>query len=534
MAVSSTPSLSERVAGAIFWNTIAFPVKMAIKFVAGLVLLWALVPESYGLFQGAVGSLVAAIWTVTGLGISASILKFVPEVMARQGRSGVARFLRQLFALRLGLLLAAVVLLNLFSADVLRWLQARATGEYARLLHEAGLFLLRTASAIVLLRAATDTCARTLVAYFRQKTTNSLEIVSALVQPILIIVLVPAWGLDLGIRGAALAILLGALVDLLLAMLALRHALGQLPPETRQAVPIPRLWRRFSVSALMNYLMDQSVFITSPDFVALILLAVAQPVVLANIEAGWNQVLVLLTYLVMPLNGIYVPMFSEIFARGEHDKLPTAYGTLTRILMLATIPAGLGFIAIAPQLFTLLHLADKYPAAPRVAQVVALFLFAEAITVVPHVMLMVYERYRVVALSRLLAVASAPLIALAALGGSPVLTALILGLARFVSRAVLTPYVCRRFGVHFPWRFALRLLAPSLIFLLAIGLLQTWLPVLTTQPLWRNLLHLALLVLAGVLIFAVGFKALGGLEHEDRVRLASMRLPLRGLLLKYL
>src|SRR3712207_7478527 len=96
-STATQPTLSERVAGAIFWNTVAFPVKAAIKFFAGLVILWTLRREEYGLFQATSGAFVAALWTYTGLGISASILKFVPEVMERQGRDGVARFLRQLF-----------------------------------------------------------------------------------------------------------------------------------------------------------------------------------------------------------------------------------------------------------------------------------------------------------------------------------------------------------------------------------------------------------------------------------------------------
>ncbi len=527
-------SLSERVAGAIFWNTVAFPIKAAIKFLAGLVLLWALLPEGYGLFQAAVGAVVATVWTLTGLGISPAILKFVPEVMERQGRTGVARFLRHLFAIRLGFLLIVVLALNIFSADVLNFLLARASGDYAYALQADGLFLLRTASAIVLMRAVTDTCARTLVAYFRQKMTNSLDIVSALVQPTLIVLLVPAWGLGLGIRGAALAILIGSAVDLLLALFAVRRAIRQLPADDRPIIAVERLWQRFSSSALMNYVMDQSVFITSPDFVALVFLWIARPEALANIEAGWNQVLVLLTYLVMPLNGIYVPMFSEIFAKREDHKLQPAYATLTRALMLATIPAGVGFITLAPQAFALLHLATKYPQAAAVAQVVTFFLFAESIVVVPHVILMVYERYRIVAFSRLLAVLSAPLIVLVALNSSAVMTALAIGAFRFGSRAVLTPYASRTFGLRFPWRFAMRLALPSLLFMLVLTLLSRVLPVLETQPVWLNLTHLGLLIGIGVAIFATGFKLMGGIDDEDRRRLATMRIPLRKLILRYL
>ncbi len=521
-------SLSERVAGAIFWNTVAFPVKAAIKFLAGLVVLWTLSRAEYGLFQAAIGSLVAVIWTYTGLGISASILKFVPEVMEQQGRAGVGRFLRQLFTLRLALLLTVVALLNVFSDVVINLLN----------LGPLGLLLLRAGSAVVLIRAVTDTCYRVLTAYFRQKTTNTLDIISALVQPLLIVALVPGenggWGFGFGIRGAIAALLIGATIDLLLALFSVRRALSKLPSKEDQGRPLHRLWQRFAASASMNYIMDLSINVTSPDFVAIVLLWYARPEALADLEASWNQVMILLTYLVMPLNGIYVPMFSEIFAKREDEKLRPAYATLTRALLLATVPAGIGFITLTPQVFELLHLADKYPYAVASAQILTLFMFAESIVVVPHVILMVYERYRVVLASRLLAVCSAPLIAWVVIGASPAAAALIIGLMRFGSRAVLTPYASRQFGLRFPWRFAFRLTVPSLAFAVVLTLVEPLLPVRSELPLWRNALDLSVLVVIGAGIFLIGFKALGGLDDDDRKRLATMRIPFRNLVLRHL
>ncbi|MBA3947612.1 MAG: oligosaccharide flippase family protein [Herpetosiphonaceae bacterium] len=522
---TSGPSLSERVAGAIFWNTVTFPLKVAIKFLASLVIAWVLSREQYGLFQAAVGSLVATIWTTTGLGISASILKFVPEVMQRQGTVGVSRFLRQLFGLRLGLLFLVVGLLNLESGIVITRFH----------LGPLGLFLLRAGSVIVVMRAVTDTCSRVLTAYFKQKTTNTLDIISALVQPLLILLLVPGGlGFGLGIRGAVFALLIGSLIDLALALYALRHALRQLPTVTGEWQLVPHMWRRFTTSSLINYVMDQSVLITSPDFVALLLLWFARPGDLADIEVGWNQVIILLGYLVLPLNGIYVPMFSEIFVRHEEHKLPGAYATLTRTLLLATVPPGIGWIMLAPQVFTVLRLASKYPHAAATAQVLTFFLFAESIVVVPHVILMVYERYRVVMASRLLTVLGIPLIWLAVRGSSPVVVALTIGALRCGSRLVLTPYASRAFKLQFPWRFGLRLLVPSAAFALVLTGLSSVLQVSAKQLPWINVLYLAVLVLTGLIVFMVGFKALGGLDPADRKRLAAMRIPLGRLMLRYL
>jgi hypothetical protein len=47
-------------------------------------------------------------------------------------------------------------------------------------------------------------------------------------------------------------------------------------------------------------------------------------------------------------------------------------------------------------------------------------------------------------------------------------------------------------------------------------------------------LHLGTLVLIGLAIFVAGFKALGGLDADDRRRLATLRIPFRSLILRYL
>ncbi|GIV97977.1 MAG: hypothetical protein KatS3mg057_2634 [Herpetosiphonaceae bacterium] len=522
----SRPSLSDRVASAVFWNTALFPVKFALKFLAALVVAWALTTDEYGRLQGSAGSVVASLWVYAGLGISATLLKFVPEIRERQGRSGVLAFLRAALGIRLLLLLLVALLLNLFTAFFVDLFE----------LDEIGPLLIRAASALILLRAVTDTAQRVLVAGFRQKTTNLLDIVSGLVQPTLMILFVAPWlPFDWGIPGAIYALLAGAAIDLLLALYHALRELRSMPiAGLGEAQPVPRLWQRFGQNALMNYVMDLSINITSPDFIALLLLAFARHDDLAYLEFGWNQVMVLLTYLVIPLSGIYVPMFSEIYTKGDKHKLQAAYATLTRALLLLTVPAGIIFIALAPAYFTLLRLAEKFEASIAVAQVLTLFLFAESIVVVPHVILMVYERYRVVLFSRLVALAAVPLLIAIARDGDPLLIALVVGGARFVSRAMLTPYLSWRWRLRFPWAFCMRVVVPSLAAALIVQPVSWLLPVAIDQPVWQNLFAAGLQGLVAAGIFLAGFKALGGLDDEDRSRLATMRLPLRRLIVKYL
>src|SRR4029079_14629650 len=141
-----------------------------------------------------------------------------------------------------------------------------------------GPLLVRSAIALILMRALTDTAQRVLVANFRQKTTKLLDIVSSFVQPTLTILFVAPWlPFQLGIPGAIYALLMGSAVDMLLALYYARRELRNMPLNASSATqPVPHLWRVFGQNALTNYVMDLSTNVTSPDFVALVLLLLAR------------------------------------------------------------------------------------------------------------------------------------------------------------------------------------------------------------------------------------------------------------------
>lgn len=506
-------SLNERVAQAVFWNTIAFPVKALIKFGAGLVLIWFITREDYGLYQGVVGSVVANIWTYTGLGISAALLKFIPELLTKQGLSQTAKFIGRILLIRLGLLGSVVLLLNLFSAEVIRTFNIGADG----------LFMLRAASAIIIMRAITDTCSRILAATFRQKTTNSLDIISGLVQPLLVVLFVaPVFGINLGLRGAVYALLIGVTIDMALAVLAAWRTYRKLPVDASVPQHVTDIYPRFARNSVINYIMDLSINITSPDFIALLLLWQNRPETLADIEVAWNQIGIILTYLVMPLNGIYVPMFSEIMSRKEHHRIKNVYGILTRTLMFVTLPAGIGLISIMPAAFTTIGIYPKFVDSVIVGQILVVCLFLESVVVVPHVILLVDERYKIILLSRLIAFLSIPIIWWSVLSGNSIWMALAIGGGRLLSRIILTPYASRFYNFHFPWRFFGRLLIPSFACAAVVLLIEYLVPIAPLPKIQQAFL-LVTMMMTGAVVFWFGFRRLGGLEAEDRQRLAQLK-----------
>ncbi len=510
-----TPTLGERMARAMGWNLLFFPLKMGVRFAAGLVVVWALAKADYGRVQVLLGSTMATLWTYTGLGLGRSAVRFLPEIEVRQGRAGVWRFLRTLLTVRIALLLAAVAVLNLYAPT------------FARLFHlgEDGAFYLRIVGFFLLMRAVTDLAYRVLQAYLQQGRSNFVELLTGIVQPTLLILLVsPRIGLGLGVPGVIWATGLGIAAEMVLALWQLIAALRSHPPLPRATAPLVRLWRRFFTYTAVAYLEEVSVHVTSPDLIAFVLAWAGRTGDLAELEVSWNQVALLITYLLWPLRGVYVPVFAELAARGDLAGVRNVYARITRLLWLLLVPAQIGLLLVVPGLFALI-LPDRYTQAVPVAQVLVLFLFNESLLSIPHVLMMVFEAYPAVVLSRLFPLLAAGLLLWKGAGMAVVHVAWVLGAGRLLARFFLLLYAHRRLNLAYPWTFAGRILAASGLMALPVALLGRAVPVETP---WLPFAQAGV----GALTFFLAFRRLGGLDREDVEWIARRSFPLRGWVLK--
>ncbi len=117
-APPAPPNLTQRVASAAAWNTLLFPVQFVVGLLASVLLLNYLQPAEYGVLALLTG-LSATIGLYADLGIERSLPRFIPEVEQREGRAGVARFLRRVIGLKLVLVIIAIVVLQLLSGPLL-------------------------------------------------------------------------------------------------------------------------------------------------------------------------------------------------------------------------------------------------------------------------------------------------------------------------------------------------------------------------------------------------------------------------------
>ena len=161
---------------------------------------------------------------------------------------------------------------------------------------------------------------------------------------------------------------------------------------------------------------------------------------------------------------------------------------------------------------------------------------------VPENILQAYERYWPVVVSRLLVLATIPLLFWLARDYGAMGAAISMATARLLATSVVLGSAIALFRLRFPWRFLGRVVLATAA-LVAVLLPTLWAGgwgIFDTVPPagWgeriTGLLILVGVVILGVAVFLVALKRLGGLEPEDRERVAELRFPLKKWILRWL
>ncbi len=534
-----TESLGQKVSKAMFWNTVLFPLKTVISLLTSLIVVNGLRVTGFGVYSTLLAAAVL-IGQYTDLGLERSLPKFLPEVEARFGRTGVRLFLQWLLGFKFVLLLLVIAGLQIWAPFFTSFFKLEATGPFLGI-EETGPLLIGILSALVVLGSLSNIMVQILFTYFRQKAYNLLEILNVLVRPLLTAALVL---LGLGVTGALISLLVVTVVILGLQVWQARLAGREIAPSTRRVrtsdllALLPRFWPY----ALLIYLINVSATLYTADVALTILTGLGDLPGAAVLALGVRYVNEFIRFLVAPQTGIQIPLFTRLFARDDRATLRTAYSSFTRLFTLALIPAGVGLVLFSRGLIQLLFLEEFGAAAVVVVVLIAGDFLDSMLGSVPHNILMAFERYRPVIASRLLVLVTLPLLLwLAPLYGA-LGAAVAMAVARLAAAAVVAGYAIRAFRLVFPWRFLGRVVlaaAAMTAVLLPIlwaggwGAFGTVLPEGIGQRV-VGLLILAGLILVGAGVFLVVFKRLGGLEPEDRARLEELRFPLKRWILRWL
>lgn len=242
-----------------------------------------------------------------------------------------------------------------------------------------------------------------------------------------------------------------------------------------------------------------------------------------------------LGYLYTPLVGVQVPLFTRV-RQGEGGTILGAYQSITRLQALLIIPGGVGLVLLAEPIFTLL--IPQYTAAASLVWVLVPALFLECLLTTAHNVLIVYEKLRIIIISRLLTLVSVPLVIVLTPTLGIVGAALAFGVARVLAGFWVTASGYRLLDLRWPWAFTWRVTLASAAMAVLVALCSIWLGAPNPEATRIERLLSLPLLFAVAAVGGVGFlftlRLLGGLDPADRSQLERLKLPLKRWLLKFL
>jgi O-antigen/teichoic acid export membrane protein len=239
-----------------------------------------------------------------------------------------------------------------------------------------------------------------------------------------------------------------------------------------------------------------------------------------------------LGYVWTPLTGVMTPVLARIHVRGDAAALREAHSTLTRVIWLLVLPAGVGLSVLTPRILETLY--PKYTETATLIVLFVFFTFGESLLSVPQNVLMVTERYGSVMASRAVALLSVPLVYVLLPGYGVVGVAAAVGIVRLLSRAITLVDGLRRLRLGFPVAFAARVVvaagAMGVALLVVLRFTPGGAPALDAVARARGLLPVLAAAGTGVIVYGSVLKLLGGLHEDERRRLLGLPLPLKPLL----
>ncbi len=398
------PTLSGQVSRAMLWNAVLQPARLVAGLVSFTVVANVLTRDAYGTIA-ILGAMATLLGLVADIGVERGLVKFLPEIEDRYGSAGVARTIRLVIWQKLAVLVLVVALaLTLHERFFTFWRQSVKEGDLLELLDRYRWAFFAALMALVVFGALFDVYMQALVAYFQQRAWNSITIVTTVLKPLLLAgVVLAGWGV-LGAIGAMVAIPVVATALAAWQAATVRRRLADRPTQTAEGARLPA---RFLAYCGLSFWLQLTEYFYSLDFVLLALVGAGAPVV-AGFKIANSLVSQALTALWSPLVGVQIPLFARLYGRGDDRQLGEAYAILSKFLAALMIPAAVGLTLLVGNL--LAAVAPQYADFGTVARILAVFLCLDAAISVPRSILMAYERYRPVLITRTATLIALPLV----------------------------------------------------------------------------------------------------------------------------
>lgn len=509
--VPAEPGLLYQVTRGVFWNTALLPVVA----LSGI-LLSVVVRRSFGLESGyydvALG-VANSILFYSSLGLAGSLPKFLPELERAGGRRAAARLIVRLGSIRLAVIVAIVLAINIWAVPLSLALDLGVNGTA----------YLRVLSALLIGRTILDFAYRALDSFFQQFSVNILSLVHGVLD-LALVAFVIAWGLQM--TGVIGALGISAMAMAVVASIAVLRQIRTLPPNRLGAADEPTLGRRVLKMSAVTYIRDLSLYFATPAFASPVLLTTfGGPEPVAIFATGYFVAASTVALVVSGFRGIYRPAFAHVMAAGERSRLHRAFDLLNKVQVLAVVPAGAGLAVMVADYLPLLY-GGSFLAAVPVARVLVVLLFAETALAVGLLVLWVDEQYRPVLMAQAVMIAGAPLFIWTAGQFGLLPSALVLGGSRLAASILGYTEARRLYGVRYPWRFAAKVALVSLIMVACL---------VSVRAIWPTSLLEAITATAlGAAVVGVGLRVFRVLGPGELDLLEQSSVPGKRLLLKWL
>ncbi len=333
------PPLGPRTALALYWNFIGRVGMMGGRFFESIVMVWLLGTSGFGQYKSAY-NLMAIILPFTVLGLEAGVSRFLPEIESK-GRDS-ARLIRKLFLFRFAISLFVAVGISIFAKSL-------AISQ----LHDAKLWpMIIIAAAIVVIYGIRNMAFRVLVARFRQKFLNGLQVGEIFLTLGLAAILVGVF--DFGGAGALWAIVITGLLTVVISGRKISSTQPKiLSQKGNKTVTIPRM---IAFSATF-YTYNLIATIMSKQL-GVFLLPRFHPDIR---EVSYYDISWVIAFFVVSISGkalaegITLTIVSEAKETGDINRLQKIYLLLTEYMYILTFPAIAGVYALGGDMIEIFY-----------------------------------------------------------------------------------------------------------------------------------------------------------------------------------
>ncbi len=504
---ATRPTLTARVGRGMLWNVAGKSVVTGLSFVMGVVLARGLSPAEFGAYS-LVWAMYMTLLLVSSLGVETGLMKYVPELHARNENAAAREVVGAAMGGKLALLLAVSAVFVAVSDVIVGRLFGGAQLRAAYLYLIPGLLVPCGLNA---------TYRSVLESEYQQRLVNLVDVVQ-IVGRLAGVIAALSW--QFGVLGVMLANLLVEWIVLVIYAIAARGALAW-----PRAGWTPQL-RKLATFSVTIWVMTLASILIGKNSDLLLLGAFADTPTTGMYNLAYTFALQAYMVMTLPLGNLALVAAAELTGSGDEGRLWRATGLFLKYHLLFVPPLCLGEVLLAEPLVTRLYGAEYLPTVVLLKWYLVVFainiLFSGPFTT----LLISMEQHRAVMIANIGAgvlnlAANLVLVprfgALGAIAGT--------GLANVVSVIWLGVLLRRQIAWEFPFAFALK----TVLAAAAMGVSAVWLaPRATGWP------ALTLIVAGCALIYATALKLTRPFSEADLALLGGARIPGSGIVRRLL